>query len=77
MVCLDDFKAKISMDAWTIPETVYEGTQVVKASKLQMLITRFDLRRLRCLRMNLLMSILLNLRYSKLISKPRRDHRKI
>jgi hypothetical protein len=33
-------------DAWEILETTYEGTNLIKASKLQMLV--FSLRKLRC-----------------------------
>ena len=45
-VSKEEFKrictAKVAKEAWTILETVHEGTQVVKASKLQMLATRLE-----------------------------------
>jgi len=33
---------KIAKEAWTILETIYEGTKKVKDTKLQMLTTRFE-----------------------------------
>jgi hypothetical protein len=33
---------KIAKDAWQILETTYEGTKLVKSSKLQMLISKFE-----------------------------------
>jgi hypothetical protein len=33
---------KFAREAWTILETTYEGTKIVKSSKLQMLISKFE-----------------------------------
>ena len=46
MVTIDEFKkissTKIAKEAWTILQTTYEGTKVVKDSKLQRLTTSFE-----------------------------------
>ena len=46
MVTNDEFKkissTKITMEAWTILQTTFEGTKAVKDSKLQRLTTSFE-----------------------------------